>query len=230
MSSWRSTGTSASRCSSCASRPGSRATATYEIHIVRPAHGAEDWFDVSGRSPGDGATQSGARRGLAIANDAKYGYDVPDRRWRCFDCAPRALRSDPDGPYPFQDQGRQHLHAPAAQRRLAHRDRRPSSISGRSRCSRRSMTGRCPRAPRASRSSRRASSPQGSEDTDDLVVRAYEAHGRETRATLRFPAWDRTRRFGPFEIKTFRVPGDPDAASRSPGRAGLTGTWDSAAR
>jgi alpha-mannosidase len=52
------------------------------------------------------------------------------------------------------------------------------------------------------------------EDGDDLIVRAYEAHGRRAAATIRFPNWERTIEtdFAPFEIRTFRVPRDPAAA------------------
>ena len=48
------------------------------------------------------------------------------------------------------------------------------------------------------------------EDSDDLIVRAYEAHRVATDATIRLPRWNRTiaASFGPCEIKTFRVPRD----------------------
>ena len=84
-------------------------TATYETpygHIERPAGGDEEpgqsWVDVSG-----------AGRGLAVANDAKYGYDV-----RGGDIGISAVRSpvwawhDPreleeGGDFEYMDQGRQ---------------------------------------------------------------------------------------------------------------------------
>jgi alpha-mannosidase len=48
------------------------------------------------------------------------------------------------------------------------------------------------------------------EDGDDLIVRAYETAKVATSATIRLPQWNRTisARFGPCEIKTFRVPAD----------------------
>ena len=48
------------------------------------------------------------------------------------------------------------------------------------------------------------------EDGDDLILRAYETAQSATRATIRLPKWGRTieTRFGPCEIKTFRVPCD----------------------
>ncbi|HZJ87549.1 MAG TPA: glycoside hydrolase family 38 C-terminal domain-containing protein [Sphaerochaeta sp.] len=44
-------------------------------------------------------------------------------------------------------------------------------------------------------------------DTEGFVLRCYEAHGNETQATMRISAVDCTieARFGPFEIKTFKV-------------------------
>ena len=49
---------------------------------------------------------------------------------------------------------------------------------------------------------------QRSDGSGDLVVRASETAGRATGATIALGAWDATieARFGPSEIKTFRVP------------------------
>ena len=48
------------------------------------------------------------------------------------------------------------------------------------------------------------------EDSDDLIVRAYETTKTATRATITLPKWNRaiTADFVPCEIKTFRVPRD----------------------
>jgi alpha-mannosidase len=52
------------------------------------------------------------------------------------------------------------------------------------------------------------------EDGNDLVVRAYEAHGQAVTARIELPRWGRTieAHFRPMEIKTFRVARDPAAA------------------
>ncbi|HMQ34220.1 MAG TPA: glycosyl hydrolase-related protein, partial [Chloroflexaceae bacterium] len=51
---------------------------------------------------------------------------------------------------------------------------------------------------------------KAAEDSDDLVVRAYESARVATQGEIRFPAWGRTiaASFRPGEIKTFRVPRD----------------------
>jgi alpha-mannosidase len=50
------------------------------------------------------------------------------------------------------------------------------------------------------------------EDNDDLIVRCYESTKRATNAVLTFPKWNRrvAVSFGPCEIKTLRIPADPD--------------------
>jgi alpha-mannosidase len=56
---------------------------------------------------------------------------------------------------------------------------------------------------------------KAAEDGDgSLIVRAYETAGRPARATIELPLVDRTieAEFGPHEIKTFKVPRDPEAA------------------
>jgi alpha-mannosidase len=48
------------------------------------------------------------------------------------------------------------------------------------------------------------------EDSDDLILRAYETSRAATHATIHLPAWKRKIEvdFGPCEIKTFRIPQD----------------------
>jgi alpha-mannosidase len=204
-------------------------SATYEIpygHKVRPADGAEDpgqsWIDLSGRHP------AGGDAGLALVNDAKYGYDVLGS-----EIGLTVLRSpiyahhepyapDPDGPYPFQDQGRQRFRyalfahdgdwrEAAIPRRAAELDQPPVTLletfhDG----SLPASTGFVDVEPAGVV----VSVVKRAEDGDDLIVRAYEAHGRRAAATIRFPNWERTIEtgFAPFEIRTFRVPRDPAAA------------------
>jgi alpha-mannosidase len=51
---------------------------------------------------------------------------------------------------------------------------------------------------------------KGSEDGTDLIVRAVETTGRPASARIELPMLDRTitAEFGPYQIRTFRVPVD----------------------
>ncbi|CAN5848403.1 hypothetical protein BH20CHL5_BH20CHL5_02060 [soil metagenome] len=202
--------------------------ATYEIpygHTTRPTHGAEEpgqsWVDVSGRHP------DGGKAGLAFTNDAKYGYDVLGS-----EIGLTVLRSpiyahhepyapDPDGPYAFHDQGRQRfryaLFAHAGDWREAAVPRRAAELNQPPV----TLLETFHEGPLAASASFLDVEPAGvvisvvkrAEDGQDLIVRAYEAHGRPAAATIRFPGRERTIAvaFAPFEIRTFRVPRDPAA-------------------
>lgn len=199
-----------------------RATfATPYGHLERPAGGDEEpgqsWVDVSG-----------ADRGLAVLNDAKYGYDVRGGdigisavrgsvwAWH----APREL--EPDGDYEYMDQGRQDFrvrlvpHAgdwrEAGVVRLAAELDQPAYAlleAGHS----------GPLPQQASFASDGEGDVvvtvlKGAEDGNgSLVVRGYESAGRPARAVIELPLLDRTIEadFGAHEIKTFVVPRDPDA-------------------
>jgi len=177
---------------------------------------------------------SGAGRGLAVINDAKYGYDVragvgsrepevsgadigisavrsPVWAWH----APREL--DPDGGYEYMDQGRQTFlvrlvphagdwRAAGVVRRAAELNQPPFALIETF------HDGPLPQ--------RRSFADDGGgdvvatvlkrgEDGDgSLVVRAYETAGRGARARIELPLVERTIEadFGAHEIKTFRVP------------------------
>jgi alpha-mannosidase len=196
--------------------------ATYEIPygaIVRPANGEEEpgqrWVDVSGRI-GVG------RGGLAVLNDAKYGFDVAGG-----DLGVTAVRSpiyahhEPAIPregvrYQFQDQGQQRFSLALLPHRGDWTDarvtRRAAELNQRPTVLFESFhAGSLP----TSRSFL-AVEPENvvvgafkvAEDGDGLVVRAVETTGRPTPATLRFAAWDREHAFeiGPYQIRTFLVP------------------------
>jgi alpha-mannosidase len=195
--------------------------ATFEIpygHLERPAVGDEEpgqsWVDVSGEG-----------RGLAVINDAKYGYDArggdigisavrsPVWAWH----SPRELEQD--GDFEYMDQGRQSFvvrlvpHAgdwrAAGVPRLAAELNQPPFVLIET-----FHDGPLPQ--------RRSFASDGggdvvvtvlkrAEDDEALVVRAYESAGRAARATIALPLVDRTleAEFGAHEIKTFRVPRDP---------------------
>jgi alpha-mannosidase len=198
--------------------------ATFEIpygHIVRAADGAEDpaqaWVDVSGPD-----------RGLAVLNDGKYGHDVkagdigvtvarsPVYAWH----DPKQLEED--GVYEYLDQGRQQFtlrlvpHAgdwrEAGIVRLAAELNQPvfpllESFHEGPLPSERSFAadGAGPVV---------LSVVKAAEDGDgSLVVRAYESTGRPAGARLEVLGRPIEAQFGPAEIKTFRLPLDPEAAA-----------------
>ena len=195
---------------------------TYEIAYgfkVRQANGAEDpgqrWIDLSGE-------RKGKAYGLAVLNDAKYGYSVQDNDLRVSivrgaaygQHRPRQI--DPNGEYIWQDQGIQTFrmvlvpHAGAWQdagvvRRAEeltapvpvlyqgiHRGTRPQSASF--------LSVDVPDVV--------VSDVKQAEDGNDLIIRCYETAGHATKATLDLALVHRhwTGEFHPLEIKTLRVP------------------------
>jgi alpha-mannosidase len=195
---------------------------TYEIaygHIVRNVVGDEDpgqrWIDLSGE-------RGGREYGLAVINDAKYGYSVQGSDLRISVVRgpvyaqhdPHKL--DPHGEYIWEDQGGQTFrmslvpHSGAWQDtgvvRLAeefvapvpviyqgiHRGHRPLSASFLS-----------IDAPNVV-----VSVVKKAEDGEDLIVRCYETAGKPAQATLNLALMKRqwTGTFRPFEIKTLRIP------------------------
>jgi alpha-mannosidase len=197
------------------------ARATYETpygHIERATNGHEEpgqsWVDVSG----DG-------RGLAVLNDAKYGYDV-----RGGDIGISAVRSpvwawhdprelEPDGDFEYMDLGRQEFrvrlvpHAgdwrDADVVRLAAELNQPPFALLES-----YHDGPLPQS--ASHADDGGGSVvvtvvKGGEDADGaLVVRAFESAGAPARATITLFGRTIDADFGAAEIKTFRFPRDPN--------------------
>jgi alpha-mannosidase len=201
--------------------------ATYEIgygHIERPTNGEEQpahrWIDLTGLRH-----DRRSLYGLAIVNDAKYGYDVLGGS-----AGITVVRSpifahhvpyvpDADRPYAFMDQGLQSFrycllpHEGAWERaelpqRAAELNQPPIPLI--------ESFHDGPLPLRASFASIDAPNVvltvlKQAEDGDDLVVRAYETTGSATATTIRLPLVERTfeAAFGPAEIKTFRIPRDP---------------------
>jgi alpha-mannosidase len=199
--------------------------ATFEVpygHLERAAGGDEEpaqaWVDVSA----DGT-------GLSVLNDCKYGHDVKGgdigitvARSPVYACHEPA-ELDPNGIYDYLDQGRQELtyrllphagdwRAAGTVRLAAELNQQPfallESYHG----------GDLPlRASYASVDGDDvvATVVKVAEDGDgSLIVRAYETAGRPGRATIELPLVERTIEtdFGAHEIKTFKVPRDPEAA------------------
>ncbi|SEC86939.1 alpha-mannosidase [Streptomyces melanosporofaciens] len=203
-------------------------TATHEIpygHLERTPDGTEEptqaWVDVTGTLPG------GARAGLTVVNDSKYGHDVhggeigmtalrsPVYAWH----EPKVL--DDDGVYAYLDQGRQefrYLLLPhGADWRAADPARRAAELNQPVFTLLETFhDGPIPQV-RANvddgAGAVTVSVVKGAEDgSGDLVVRAYESHGRAAAARITLPLLGERAieaDFGPYEIRTFRVPRDP---------------------
>lgn len=194
--------------------------ATYETpygFIERQANGDEDpgqrWIDLTGR-------QGAAACGLTVLNDAKYGYSIRENDMRVTIVrSPVFAHHDPtmldaDQEYAWMDQGRQtfrmallphregwkeagvpriaeeFISPPIALYQGIHRGSMPKSASFLS----------------ADKANIIVSSVKKAEAGDDLIIRCVETTGRETAASLQFPAanfrWDGS--FGKCEIKTLR--------------------------
>jgi alpha-mannosidase len=195
--------------------------ATYEVPYgfkVRKVEGDEDpgqrWIDVTGR-------RGASRYGLAVINDAKYGYSVQDSDLRV-----SVVRSPiyaqferemkPDGEYLWQDQGRQTFRMWLAPHRGDWRDagivRMTEELTAPAPVL---YQGIHPGDQPTTASFLSVDAPnivvsvlKNAEDGDDLIVRCYETDGRATRATLDLGIVNRRWRgdFHPLEIKTLRIP------------------------
>ncbi len=193
-------------------------TATFETpygFIERQAGGDEEpgqsWADVSG-----------ADRGLTVANDAKYGYDV-----RGGDIGISAVRSpvwawhDPreledEGDYAYMDQGQQTFNV----RLIPHAgDRRDADVVRRAIELNQPAFGLIetfhegPLSQRGSYGDDGGGDAvliavKGAEDGDGFVVRAYETAGRASHARFEILGRVIESDFGANEIKTFVVRGE----------------------
>ena len=197
--------------------------ATFEIpygHVERPATGDEEpaqaWVDVSDD-----------RAGLSVINDSKHGHDAvggnigmtvarsPVYAWH----EPKEL--DPDGVYEYLDQGRQEftyrLLPHAGDWRAAGTVRSAAELNQPAFALLESYHD----GPLPLEATHAAAGDgvvvtvlKGSEDASgDTVVRAYETAGLGVEASLELPLLGRTisTRFVPGEVKTFRIPRDPQA-------------------
>ena len=204
--------------------------ATFEIpygHIERFANEEEkpgqSWVDLSGT-----ARDSGDLYGLSILNDSKYSFDVNIR-----DIGLTVLRNpvyahhipaqvEEGGHYSYTDGGVQRFRYTL----LPHRGgwaeagtvRRAAELnSGPLPLLATFHPGPLPQHASylsVDRNNIDVSVLKRAEEGDGTILRAFETSGNRTRATIRLPAWQRTitAEFGPCEIKTFRVPHDPNAA------------------
>ena len=202
--------------------------ATYEIgygSIERPTDGQEHpahrWLDLTGLRQ-----DRRSLYGLAILNDAKYGYDVMGRsagitivRSPIF-AHHQPFVPDPDRPYVHMDQGMQSFRysliphegpweGVGLPQRAAELNMPPVPMIESFHDGTLPLTGSFAAVDAANVV---LAVLKKWEDGDDLVVRAYETTRNATTTTVRLPLLDREweATFGPAEIKTFRVP--PDGA------------------
>ncbi len=203
--------------------------ATSEIpygSIERFANGEEEpgqsWVDISGTS-----RKTGAPYGVSIINDGKYSYDIYVR-----DIGLTVLRSpiyahhDPAVPnsnelYSFIDQGIQRFHYaiyPHEQswedagtvQLAAELNQRPIALIGTYH-----PDGQLPQVDSfaaVDQTNIVVTVLKQAEDGEDLILRCYESTRTATSAQIRLPRWGRTiwANFRPCEIKTFRIPRDPN--------------------
>jgi alpha-mannosidase len=185
-------------------------TVTHEIpygHIVREPSGQEEpiqgWVDLSGISPGNDRPY-----GFSLLNDGKYSVDVDGQT-----IGLTVLRSpiyahhipaepDPERDYSFLDQAGTVCQA-------AEFNQPPVVLVAACR-----PEGTLPTAGSfltVDADNVLVTALKKAEDNDDLILRACETTGQATRTALRLPHWGRAieAAFGPCEIKTFRVPRDP---------------------
>jgi alpha-mannosidase len=202
--------------------------ATYEIPygtIERFANGEEDpgqsWVDVSGLS-----RETGALYGFALLNDGKYSFDVDIR-----DLGMTVLRSpiaahhipaepQPEVSYPYLDQGTQEfqyvLQPHAGSWEQAETVRRAAELNQPSIVQAATFH---PEGTLPLEAGYIQVEPENvvvtvlkqAEDSQDLIVRAYESTQNAVQAEMRLLFCQRVIRaeFHPAEIKTFRVPRDP---------------------
>ena len=206
-------------------------TAAYEIPygvIERPADGDEEpgqrWIDTSGTIPG-----SDERFGVAVLNDAKYGFDILGGQLGVTAVrSPIYAHHEPMVPregvrYQFQDQGVQRFtlrllphrggwaDAGLTRRAMALNQRPTVLIESRHQGSRPATASFVSVEP----GNVIVGAVKGAEDGDGLVLRVVETAGRQAAARIEMPGTGRTLalEMGPFEIRTLRVPVDP---SREP--------------
>lgn len=209
---------------------------TYEIPYgfkEREHNGEEEpgqsWVDYGGilRDIGE---HGGTSYGVSLMNDAKYSYSIMNK-----ELAMTVIRSpiyahhdpvvpDPQGHYSFIDQGIQTFNY----RLLPHQGswEQAGTVKHALELNQRPITiiesyheGELPQKDSyltVDKDNIIVSVVKKAEEGSDLIIRAYETTRETTEATIRLPHLNReiTAKFGPCEIKTFRVPSDPSLSVR----------------
>ncbi|HWI65100.1 MAG TPA: glycoside hydrolase family 38 C-terminal domain-containing protein [Symbiobacteriaceae bacterium] len=201
---------------------------TYETaygHIERAANGEEDpgqnWLDLSGT-----IKESNVPYGLSLLNDGKYSFSVKEK-----ELSLTVLRSpiyahhdpyvpSPDGRYVFMDQGLQRFtyallpheggwEQAGTVKRGWELNQPPVPVIETYHAGPLPMVGSYLSVDAENVI---VSVVKRHEDSADLILRAYETEKAATHAVIRLPHLGRViaADFGPCEIKTFRVPVDPE--------------------
>lgn len=195
--------------------------ATYEVPYgtqVRPCNGEEEvgqqWVDLSGEI-------NEKQYGLSVITDSNYAYDVKDNIIRVTLLrSPAYAHHDPNRyyvskNYPIIDQGWQEMKLRIIPHIGTWKDTRVVKSAWEFNVP---LIGQYEHAHKGKRGLQATllgteaenvliSVVKKSEDGKDLVIRAYETHGRETLTNLHltFAQWTCPLKFKPFEIKTVRI-------------------------
>ena len=201
--------------------------ATFETaygHIERAVNGEEDpgqnWIDLSGS-----IKERQTPYGISLLNDGKYSFSVKEKEMSLTVLrSPIYAHHDPyvpseDGRYVFMDQGVQRFtysllpheggwEQAGTVKRGWELNQRPVPIIETY------HAGPLPMADSylsVDQENVILHAVKRHEDSEDLIIRAYETEKAATKATIRLPRFGRVfeAEFGPCEIKTFRVPLDP---------------------
>lgn len=201
--------------------------------LRRPVDGAEEpvqsWVDLSG-------AVDGRRAGLTLITSGKHGADVSPGPHPSIGLT--AVRSpvyawhdpailDPEGTYRYQDQGRQSFDYVLAPHSGDWRQTKPARRAALLGAPVRAMQESFHSGTRAGRDSfvsdgggavqisaiKGSEDPAGQEGAADLIVRAVETWGVSTRARLELTFLGRVieEDFTPHQLRTFRVPVNPDS-------------------
>ena len=177
----------------------------------------QSWIDYSGI-----VRNGGTGYGLSLMNDAKYSYSINNK-----EMAMTVLRSpiyahhdpkvpEPEGHYSFIDQGIQQFNYAL----LPHEGNweEANTIKCAAELNQRPITliesyhqGELPQKDsflNIDKDNLVVSAIKKAEDNDDMIIRCYETNKVATEGTIYLPHWEREikAKFGPCEIKTFRVP------------------------
>jgi alpha-mannosidase len=207
-------------------------TATYELPygvIQRPANGEEEpgqrWVDMTGIGRNDGR-----RLGMSILNDGKYSFDMKE-----YEINLTVLRSpiyahhvpyepQPDREYTFTDQGVQRFTYSLLPHLGSWETARTPNQAAQLNSPLVPQVESFHPGPLPLRAGYIAidtpnvlvTALKKAEDSDALILRAFEATNSATTATIELSQWNRTinTTFGPNEIKTFLIPLDADLPVR----------------
>ena len=190
-------------------------------NIERKVTGEEEpcqrWIDISGINP-----ETQTKYGLSIINDSKYSYDINNKEISLTILrSPIYAHHDPYEPeenknYNYIDQGIQKFNYTifphenswedaGTIKKAAELNQKPEVIKETY------HSGDLPQNNSylsVNKDNIIVKVLKKAEDNEDLILRCYESAGREIEAEIELPEWGRLikTKFGPSEIKTFKIP------------------------